>query len=260
MGYLIRLLPDELTILLVLCLELIIILQRRHVRRSLAAAKAFASVCAITELHEMILQQLTFRELLRAKRVCRKWNETIATSHPLLQKQWLRPTSKARIAYQAVGSEDIPQHAWLLSDGTPLAAPNISTNPLFRWEVVEPHYYGASCWWADQSVVGHRREMYICDPPATSILLCIFFYEDRLFEQWVHEAGGVRMKHVIDLVLPELLECDAPSCWEEGKGVGLIRSCWRWLRGVSRCRRPEACDEREVVVEVLGAREWSRHG
>lgn len=183
------------------------LLERRRV-----AAEAFAKVCGITELHELILQHLTICKLLDVKRVCRHWKNIIETSHPLLQKLWLRPRSAQKVRYKPVREGRYPKPEWTREDGSAAPAPKIFINPYLKRELIRgSHSYGRESWWADKTDT--RREMYICDPPAVSVRLSGDEDGEVVFEHWLQEAGGIKIKHVVDHMMPVCLESNGRKCW-----------------------------------------------
>jgi len=91
---------------------------------------------------------------------------------------------------------------WFYLDGSP--APEVYVNPTFFWEVILGHYHSPLHWWANKS--DPRREMYICDPPTVSVRLTGWDdYATIYFQHWLNEPEGVKIKHVIDFMLPKYL-------------------------------------------------------
>lgn len=196
----------------------------------------------------MILQHLGVRELLRAKRVCRDWKDTIETSHPLLQKLWLRPRSSMRVGFKP-GDRGIRRgHSWVSQNGLSISASDIVANPYFHADLSLERKPAPSLWWPNTS--DSRREMYICNPPAVSVLLAGYSDGDSIFEEWLHDAAGIKIKQVVDFTLAKFLEWNGPECW---MGESTPGWCNGKLACQDGCRNPGACDARLEEVQMMGA-------
>ena len=160
-------------------------------------ANACQSVLSLYDLLEPILRCLDAKELLRAKRVCRQWRDTVDQTPALRQALFLEPRANAisskQAAHIASREELAPVTNPWLQESTILADPTRIIN------------IGLSCLPASfQDSEASWRRMLVTQPPVTNIVLDLNYkhvFQCFAYEHEITNPAGVTVGNFVDALL-----------------------------------------------------------
>ena len=168
----------------------------------------------VTEILEMIIEHLPPEDLLlRAQLVSHQWHSVIWHSPGIKQKLFYNPD--IRCAEDSSGRQLRHIHQWLGWDhasGQWVPTTNIEINLFFERIIIRHDIRFLRRLWQCADDNASWKNMYICDPPATSIHL-----QTKHLKVMVREAIGLQMKHIIPLMLPLLMNKNAVGGLRDGE-------------------------------------------